>query len=118
MPKRIRILPDLILRHRQLLMNCVIVVVCLMFRLSKEEGLELIANERRIELAAEGFRSDDMYRYSDEYWNKHINNVEIAAPDGDNIITMSWNPRMHLRPIPQTAIDLNPLLADDQNPGY
>ena len=86
--------------------------------LSKEEGLELIANERRIELAAEGFRSDDMYRYSDEYWNKHINNVEIAAPDGDNIITMSWNPRMHLRPIPQTAIDLNPLLADDQNPGY
>ena len=62
--------------------------------LSKEEGLELIANERRIELAAEGFRSDDMYRYSDEYWNKHINNVEIAAPDGDNIITMSWNPRM------------------------
>ena len=46
--------------------------------LSKEEGLELIANERRIELAAEG----------------------------------------HLRPIPQTAIDLNPLLADDQNPGY
>ena len=30
--------------------------------LSKEEGLELIANERRIELAAEGFRSDDMYR--------------------------------------------------------
>ena len=32
--------------------------------LSKEEGLELIANERRIELAAEGFRSDDMYRYS------------------------------------------------------
>ena len=86
--------------------------------LSKDEGLELIANERRIELAAEGFRSDDMYRYSDEYWNKHINNVEIAAPDGDNIITMSWNPRMHLRPIPQTAIDLNPLLADDQNPGY
>jgi hypothetical protein len=86
--------------------------------LSKEEGLELIANERRIELAAEGFRSDDMYRYSDEYWNKHINNVEIAAPDGDNIITMSWNLRMHLRPIPQTAIDLNPLLADDQNPGY
>ena len=53
--------------------------------LSKEEGLELIANERRIELAAEGFRSDDMYRYSDEYWNKHINNVEIAAPDGDNM---------------------------------
>ena len=57
--------------------------------LSKEEGLELIANERRIELAAEGFRSDDMYRYSDEYWNKHINNVEIAAPDGDNIITLN-----------------------------
>lgn len=86
--------------------------------LSKEAGLELIANERRIELVGEGFRSDDMYRYSDEYWNKHINNVDITSPDGDKIITMKWNSRMHLRPIPQTAIDLNPLLANDQNPGY
>lgn len=86
--------------------------------LSKEAGLELIANERRIELAGEGFRADDIYRYSDEYWNKHINNVDITMPDGEKIITMKWNTRMHLRPIPQSAIDLNPLLADDQNPGY
>lgn len=86
--------------------------------LSKEAGLELIANERRIELAGEGFRSDDIYRYSDEYWNKHINNVDITMPDGETIITMKWSSRMHLRPIPQTAIDLNPLLANDQNPGY
>lgn len=81
MPKRIRILPDLILRHRQPLNElrdrCGMPDVPT--SLSKEEGLSLIANERRIELAAEGFRSDDMYRYSDEYWNKHINNVEIAG---------------------------------------
>ncbi|MCS2268364.1 RagB/SusD family nutrient uptake outer membrane protein [Bacteroides fragilis] len=28
--------------------------------MSKEEGLKLIQNERRIELAGEGFRGDDM----------------------------------------------------------
>lgn len=39
-------------------------------------------------------------------------------PDGEKIITMKWSSRMHLRPIPQTAIDLNPLLRNDQNPGY
>lgn len=86
--------------------------------LSKEAGLELIRNERRIELAGEGLRSDDLYRYSDDYWNKQMNNVNISMPDGEKIITMKWDSRMHLRPIPQTAIDLNPLLANDQNPGY
>ena len=62
--------------------------------LSKEEGLKLIQNERRIELAGEGFRGDDTE------------------------LTMKWSSRMRLKPIPQTAIDLNPLLAGDQNPGY
>lgn len=86
--------------------------------LSKEAGLELIKGERRIELAGEGQRSDDIYRYSDEYWNKQLNNVDITMPDGEKVITMKWDSRMHLRPIPQAAIDLNPLLATDQNPGY
>lgn len=84
--------------------------------LNKESGLELIKNERRIELAGEGFRYDDLSRYSDDYWNKHMGNVDITMPDGERIITMHWDTRMHLFPIPQTARDLNPLL--DQNPGY
>lgn len=75
MPKRIRILPGFDSQTQaalnELRDRCGMPDVPT--SLSKEEGLELIANERRIELAAEGFRSDDMYRYSDEYWNKHIN---------------------------------------------
>lgn len=33
--------------------------------LGKEDGLALIKNERRIELAGEGLRSDDLSRYGD-----------------------------------------------------
>ena len=47
--------------------------------LSKEEGLKLIQNERRIELAGEGFRGDDMTRYSDDYWKEHMNNVPTVS---------------------------------------
>lgn len=31
---------------------------------------------------------------------REINNVDITMPDGEKIITMKWNTRMHLRPIP------------------
>lgn len=86
--------------------------------LSKEQGLELIRNERRIELAAEGFRLDDMIRYGAAYCKEQINNVDITMPDGEKVITMKWDDRMLLKPIPQSAIDLNPLLKADQNPGY
>ena len=86
--------------------------------LSKEQGLELIRNERRIELAAEGFRLDDMIRYGAAYCKEQIDNVDITMPDGEKVITMKWDNRMLLKAIPQSAIDLNPLLKADQNPGY
>lgn len=86
--------------------------------LSQEEALELIRNERRIELAGEGFRLDDIRRYGNEYAEKHMNNVPIVRPDGETVLTMKWDKRMMLYPIPQTAIDVNPLLKDDQNDGY
>ncbi len=86
--------------------------------LSKEEGLALIKQERRIEMAGEGVRCDDLGRYDDAYWSAQMNNVPISMPDGETVITMKWDSRMKLRPIPQTAIDLNSLLATDQNPGY
>ena len=86
--------------------------------LSKEAGLALIKTERRIELAGEGLCADDLSRYDDTYMNSLMNNVPITMPDGETVITMKWDNRMHLRPIPQTAMDLNPLLRNDQNPGY
>lgn len=86
--------------------------------LSKDEAIEFIRNERRIELAAEGFRPYDLVRYETEYVKKYMDNVDLTMPDGELIITMKWDERMRLRPLPQTAIDVNPLLKDDQNPGY
>ena len=84
--------------------------------LSKEDALDLIRRERRIELAAEGFRSDDMSRYEDAYWQNAMNNVPIVMPDGENVITMKWSTRMRLKPVPQTALNVNPELT--QNLGY
>lgn len=86
--------------------------------LSKDDALNLIRRERRVELAGEGYRSDDMTRYEDSYWEKEMNNVPITMPDGESVITMKWSTRMRLKPIPQTAMTLNPLLKNDQNPGY
>lgn len=84
--------------------------------LSKEQAIEFIRNERRIELAGEGYRADDMTRYESKYWTDHMNNVTISMPDGEKVITMKWSERMRLKPVPQSAKDLNPLL--DQNEGY
>lgn len=86
--------------------------------LSKEAGLELIRGERHIELAGEGSRLNDLKRYGSAYAKKVMDNVEVCVPDGTAVITMKWNDRMMLYPIPQTAIDVNPGLASDQNPGY
>ena len=43
---------------------------------------------------------------------------ELYAPNGYVVINKVWDNRLMLMPIPQGAIDLNPLLKDDQNPGY
>lgn len=86
--------------------------------LSKEEALNFIRQERRIELAGEGNRGDDMVRYEDSYWMKCMNNVPLASPDGEVLLTMKWSDRMRLRPLPTTAMDMNPLLKGDQNKGY
>ena len=34
------------------------------------------------------------------------------------VVDKKWNERLMLMPIPTTAIDVNPLLKEDQNPGY
>ena len=41
-----------------------------------------------------------------------------TAPNGSVVIQQAWNDKLMLMPIPQSAIDKNVLLKDDQNPGY
>lgn len=85
--------------------------------LTKQEAIDFIRNERRIELAVEGHRFDDVRRYGDEYCQKYLNGPS-TAPDGSVVVNKKWDKRLLLMPIPTSAIDMNPLLKDDQNPGY
>ncbi len=60
------------------------VAVCPMFRTvmsTKMLLLELVRNERRIELAAEGHRYDDIRRYGLKYCREAMNG-ESTAPCG------------------------------------
>lgn len=85
--------------------------------LGKEEALEFIRNERRIELAGEGHRYNDIRRYGKEYAAKCMN-YTLHSIDNNYHFEMKWDDRLMLMPIPQSAMDLNPLLREDQNPGY
>ena len=83
--------------------------------LSKQEAIDFIRNERRIELAVEGHRYNDIRRYDPEYRVKHLNGPS-TAPNGALVINKKWSERLLLMPIPTGAMDTNPLL--DQNTGY
>lgn len=85
--------------------------------LTKQDAIDFVRNERRIELAVEGHRFDDVRRYGEEYCQKYLNGPS-TAPDGSVVVNKKWDKRLMLMPIPTSAIDMNPLLKDDQNPGY
>lgn len=85
--------------------------------LLKQEAIDFVRNERRIELAGEGHRFNDVRRYGSDYCKKYLNGPLVAI-DGTVLLTKKWDDRMMLMPIPTGAIDVNPLLKDDQNPGY
>lgn len=85
--------------------------------LGKQEAIDFLRNERRIELAVEGHRFDDVRRYGSDYCKEYLNGPS-TAPDGSVVVNKKWDDRLLLMPIPTAAIDLNPLLKDDQNPGY
>ena len=76
---------------------------------SKEEALAFVRNERRIELAAEGHRFDDIRRYGNDYCSKAMNGPSYA-PNGYVVINKVWDNRLMLMPIPQGAIDLNSIV--------
>ncbi|WP_316820819.1 RagB/SusD family nutrient uptake outer membrane protein [Pedobacter gandavensis] len=84
---------------------------------SKAAALDFVRNERRIELAGEGNRFHDIRRYGATY-AASVMNRETFAPNGHSVVKKEWNDRLMLMPIPQTAMDLNPLLKNDQNKGY
>lgn len=71
--------------------------------------LDKILLERRKELAFEGFRLYDLTRYGRTF-NKYIQDgdpIEIIAPENRTIL-----------PIPIDEINVNPNMANQQNPGY
>lgn len=96
--------------------------------LGKDKALEFVRNERRIELAAEGHRFDDIRRYGLEYCRVAMNGESTAPCGGFDVkkqqwqkyvvINKTWGDRLLLMPIPTGAMDVNPLLKDDQNSGY
>lgn len=85
--------------------------------LNSTEAINFIRNERRIELAGEGHRYEDIRRYGNDYAQNAMSGTTYA-PNGYTVVRKEWNSRLMLMPIPQAAIDLNPNLSKDQNPGY
>lgn len=84
---------------------------------SNDDALDFLRNERRIELAGEGHRYPDIRRYGNEYAKTVMSGITYA-PNNDILVEKGWSDYLMLMPIPQSAIDLNPLLKEDQNPGY
>jgi hypothetical protein len=79
---------------------------------SADQMHEWLRHERRVELALEVHRFDDLVRWL------RAGLIERSEIDfGDDTANSRFNPTQHvLRPIPQGDLDLNPNL--NQNPGY
>jgi hypothetical protein len=75
------------------------------------EVLEIIANERRLELAFEGHRWFDLVRTG-----KALEVMNSQKDGQGNPLNYDVQPYQLVYPIPQEQIDLNPFLT--QNPGY
>jgi hypothetical protein len=77
----------------------------------QNEVLEIIANERRLELAFEGHRWYDLVRTG-----KALEVMNSQTDGQGHPLNYNVQPYELLYPIPQEQLDLNPLLT--QNPGY
>lgn len=78
---------------------------------SADDANAIIANERRLELAFEGKRWFDLVRTG-----KAIEVMNAQKDGNGNNLNYNVQPYQLVYPIPQTQLDLNPLLT--QNPGY
>jgi hypothetical protein len=90
---------------------------------SQAQAIELLRNERAVELGGEGFRLADIRRWkvAEEVMPGQPKGMDIV--EGGNVVTIlgTWQrgfeaPRDYLWPIPVGERDLNDNLA--QNPGY
>jgi starch-binding outer membrane protein, SusD/RagB family len=79
---------------------------------SRDQMLQWLMHERRVELAMEIFRYDDLVRWL------RAGLIQRSSIDfGDPIANQRFNPAVHLlRPLPLGDLDLNKNLT--QNPGY
>jgi starch-binding outer membrane protein, SusD/RagB family len=76
-----------------------------------EEANDIIADERRMELAFEGHRWFDLLRTG-----KALEVMNAETGGSGNNLNYNVQPHRLLMPVPQNQIDLNPRLT--QNPGY
>lgn len=90
---------------------------------TQAEMIDLVRNERVVELAFEGHRLADIRRWkiAEDVMPGNVSGVDVR--EGSNVVTLRglWqrtfaDPRDYLWPIPATERDLNPAL--EQNPGY
>lgn len=95
--------------------------------LSKNDALDFIRKERRIELAGEGLRFFDIRLYEDDLRNGGFKGTEAASVVmrgqikdvvGNPGATKTWSARLMYLPFPQTALDKNKNAGMKQNPGY
>lgn len=93
--------------------------------LNKNEALDFIRCERRIELAGEGLRFFDIRLYEDDSRNGGYKGTQAASVVmkgrimdvvGNPGAELKWTKRLEYMPIPTTAIDKNKALK--QNEGY
>lgn len=78
--------------------------------LSQEAFLDIILNERRLELCYEGHRKDDLIRT--QKLESVIEDYNTSNPQN----TKNYQPYKYIFPIPQSEINLNP--GVNQNDGY
>ena len=72
---------------------------------SQSQAIQLVEDERRMELAFEGHRWYDLVR---------TNRANAVM----SVFSANWRSAYELWPIPQTEIQNNPSLVGQQNPGY
>lgn len=87
---------------------------------SEDDYQEAVANERRYELAEEGYRWFDLVRRNE--WQEKLKNMFLDDSDGvDNEALGGYSlnvlPYTYIYPIPQTQLNLREGLYE-QNPGY
>ncbi len=80
--------------------------------LDADEMMDFIIHERRVELALEGHRYNDLVRWH----NAGILNIATDVEFETTLANNNWSETHLLKPYPQGELDLNLVL--NQNPGY